>query len=539
MNTPAPNVHVCLTRMACVAIAATFVQPAFSASSTTGPSVSSSTDEKRAGTVVSGSSLESTVRRKLEEQLPVAAPGIVVERKDGDITLSGKVRIYPNRDRAQEIAEGVRGVTTVINRIEVDPITQRSDAEIKESVQSSLAADGGTAGLGIRVTVAEGEVTLKGDVQTEPQRRVAGWLSSRIPGVTGLNNELVVRPSPRKDADIQQELTRHFETSALFDDDDIHVKVHDGVVQLRGSVDAANEKTWAQMDAWVAGVKQVDATDLKVSFAPAPLRSAGAGPEISDSDIREAIHQLYTFDPRIDSFKPDISVSEGVVTLSGFVSTPKAKQAAVQIARHMGGVVDVVDRLEVRSPEPRDDEAIAESLRAKLRGNSVIEAADISIDVKQGRVTLRGRADDAFEKWTAGDIAERTFGVISVANKIEVVNEPPIFAREGYFYPTANSLQPWFPTPPTRERPTDDAELMRNVRSQLSLNPFTDDTQIEVVAENGIVTLRGEVDSSLEQRAAATTAFQAGAKDVISQLRISNQRLSSTETSRSKPTASE
>jgi len=336
-----------------------------------------------------------------------------------------------------------------------------------------------------------------------------------------------VRPQSRNDADILRELVRHYETSAIFDDDQIEVTVRNGVVQLKGSVDAANEKTWAQMDAWVAGVKQVQASDLKVSFAPAPLRSSASHRKISDDDIREAIHRLYAFDPRIDSFKPDISVSRGVVTLSGVVSTPKARQAAVQVARHLGGVVDVVDRLEVRSPEPRNDAAIAEALQAAFDRNVVIEAVDILVNVSDGRVTLAGRADNTFEKWTAGDIAERTAGVLSVTNNIAVANDPPIFARQGYFYPTASSLQPYFPTAPAPAEPKDDAELVRDVRSELSLNPFTEDAQVDVTAEHGVVTLRGVTESSVKQRAAATMAYQAGAKDVINQIHIADLGLSS------------
>lgn len=463
------------------------------------------------------------VSRELEQRLPRSHEEVRVEAVDGRVTLSGHVEIYPDRDRAQEIAEGVRGVESVVNELTVRPRESIPDAEIAENIRATLDADGGTADLALDVAVKNGVVTLTGEVETDPQRRVAAYLASRVLGVAGLNNRIAVKPVQRDDAVIRRQLQRHYQTNALFNDDNIHVSVADGVVRLSGRIDSARERTWAQIDAWVPGVKRVDASSLSTHADPEPLLSAASGDRISDDDISDAIQQLYVFDPRINSLTPDISVRDGIVTLSGFVSTPKARQAAIQIAQHTGGVVDVVDQLDVQATAGRSDHDLAAALRVALESNAVVEAEKIDVSVEEGRATLTGDAADAFAKWTAGDVAERMRGIVAVDNKISVRNEPPVFSSEGFFYPTAQSYQPLFPAPPSRESYSSDSDLERNVRSQLNLNAYTDRLGVDVDAQHGVVTLRGSVDSSLQRRAAANTAYQAGARQVINQLQISER----------------
>jgi osmotically-inducible protein OsmY len=298
------------------------------------------------------------------------------------------------------------------------------------------------------------------------------------------------------------------------------VQVKDGVAKLSGVVDNVLEKNWAQTDAWVPGVRQVDASGLRVQFAPDGWRKkpVTAGP-VSDEQIRRMVKRQYVYDPRVYSTQPEVEVQDGVVTLSGTVFYRSAKRAAAEIARHVGGVKKVIDRLEVRPPLPRpSDDEIAAAIRTSLEMNSLVDADDVNAKVNEGAVVLTGTVLDPLAKWTAEDLADRTAGVVAVENNLRAAHEPlPGVAQ--YTFPRGYAFQPTFPAV-SRLVPTTDADLANAVRGQLAFSPLTDLTQIRVSARGDVVTLEGEVESHVARQAAADHAFQAGAKDVINQLRV-------------------
>lgn len=77
---------------------------------------------------------------------------------------------------------------------------------------------------------------------------------------------------------------------------------------------------------------------------------AGRGPKDyrrSDERVREEICDCMTDDPTLDASEITVQVSEGVVTLSGSVTSRDQKRRAEDVAEHVSGVKDVTNQLRV------------------------------------------------------------------------------------------------------------------------------------------------------------------------------------------------
>jgi hypothetical protein len=70
----------------------------------------------------------------------------------------------------------------------------------------------------------------------------------------------------------------------------------------------------------------------------------------------------------------------------------------------------------------RSDERIKEQVSDKLEENGEIDASEITVEVKQGEVTLEGSVSDRWMKRMAEDVAEDCAGVKQVHNRLRVEN---------------------------------------------------------------------------------------------------------------------
>jgi hyperosmotically inducible protein len=74
--------------------------------------------------------------------------------------------------------------------------------------------------------------------------------------------------------------------------------------------------------------------------------------------------------------------------------------------------------------KPVSDDLIYNLVRQKLAGDSVVKGGALTVDVKDGVVTISGSVQSEKQKDKAERLAHRVKGVKSVTNQIKVVKLP-------------------------------------------------------------------------------------------------------------------
>ncbi|MEU2610351.1 BON domain-containing protein [Micromonospora sp. NPDC007271] len=179
---------------------------------------------------------------------------------DGVVTLTGQVDSYARRWAAERCAHRVRGVRAVASDLEVrlPAAEERSDADIAIAASRALEWDSFVPAERLDVTVADGWIMLRGEVEYGFQRRTAERELRRLRGVRGVTNLVEVHsPTPSSDEqtrrDLQRVLLRRTGTER------IRVGVAGNAVVLDGVVRSWWQREEAERAAWATpGVREVD-----------------------------------------------------------------------------------------------------------------------------------------------------------------------------------------------------------------------------------------------------------------------------------------
>jgi hyperosmotically inducible protein len=129
---------------------------------------------------------------------------LAFELNDGTVILNGAVTRPTLKSSAERVAQRVNGVKSVVNRIEVLPLSNFDDGirlRVLRSVYGQPALQRYQLGAqpSIRILVKNGEVTLEGVVLNEMERNIANIQANAVFGVFKVNNNLrVEKPSTPK-----------------------------------------------------------------------------------------------------------------------------------------------------------------------------------------------------------------------------------------------------------------------------------------------------------------------------------------------------
>jgi osmotically-inducible protein OsmY len=140
----------------------------------------------------------------------------------------------------------------------------------------------------------------------------------------------------------------------------------------------------------------------------------------SDRQLRQDVLDELEFEPSFDAAHIGVAAQDGVVTLTGHVSSYGAKLAAERAARRVKGVRAIAEEIEVRLPfdKKRSDDEIATRALSILNWDAAVPADRITVKVEQGVITLSGEVDWQFQKDLAANLVRRLGGVASVINTI-------------------------------------------------------------------------------------------------------------------------
>lgn len=187
--------------------------------------------------------------------------------QDGVVALTGFVDNYAKKWAAERAAHRVRGVRAVANDIEVRLPTsaQRTDADIATAASRALEWDAFVPIEDFDVTVSDGWVVIRGEVEWEYQRRAAERSVRRLSGVRGVTNGITVRPRPVPSPnDLVQQIQRALVRTIEIDAEHITVEVSGDRIVLGGTVRSWLEREEAERVAWSSPGTAIVENQIKV-----------------------------------------------------------------------------------------------------------------------------------------------------------------------------------------------------------------------------------------------------------------------------------
>jgi osmotically-inducible protein OsmY len=215
---------------------------------------------RKATPTLSDEQIQRDVREEVTWDPRLQPNEIDVAVTDGVVTLTGRVDSYIKKWAAGHAARRVCDVKAVTNDIEVQlRAVEHADADLVSEAMRVLRQDARIPTEKLEVSVSNGWVTLRGQVEWECQKRAAERVVRRLAGVRGITN-LIVRP--RLEPSVE-ELKRRIEEAFIRDAEAaaerITVHVDDTNVILTGTVRSWFEKQEAERVAWsVARITSVD-----------------------------------------------------------------------------------------------------------------------------------------------------------------------------------------------------------------------------------------------------------------------------------------
>jgi osmotically-inducible protein OsmY len=198
------------------------------------------------------SQIQQAVMREFKWDTRIQETEVGVQVTNGVVTLTGTVPSWGKKIAAQEAAHRVSGVLDVANdiKVKVPGSAGRTDTEIAQAVRHALEWDVFVPEARIRTTVADGWVSLEGEVDYGTHREDADRVVRNLAGVRGVTNKIEIKP-PRVDAgevrkSIEQALERHAESEAA----KIALDVKAGEVNLTGVV-----HSWVEREAVIGAAR--------------------------------------------------------------------------------------------------------------------------------------------------------------------------------------------------------------------------------------------------------------------------------------------
>ncbi len=142
----------------------------------------------------------------------------------------------------------------------------------------------------------------------------------------------------------------------------------------------------------------------------------------TDSQIQQDVLNELKWDTRVAPNEVGVEVGNGIVTLTGTVSSYAKKLAAEEAAHHVLGVLDVANDLAVKlAPDAKpDDTEIAAAVRQALQWDVFVPDDKIQTTVAHGFVTLQGTVEYASQRHDAARAVQNLAGVCAIDNLIKV-----------------------------------------------------------------------------------------------------------------------
>ena len=211
--------------------------------------------------------LRTDVQAELDWEPSISdAESIGVAVEGGIVTLEGTVRNFSEKWAATDAAERVADVKGINNELNVQlpDDHNRMDTDIARAAVEALRWNVNVPEDRVNVEVDNGFITLRGQVNFQFQKQAAEDAVAYLIGVTGVANEITVKPDVSVGA-IKEQIESAFKRTTQLDASQISVEATGNKVTLRGEVSTWSERSKAEDVAWRApGVYDVE-NDIEIA----------------------------------------------------------------------------------------------------------------------------------------------------------------------------------------------------------------------------------------------------------------------------------
>jgi osmotically-inducible protein OsmY len=182
-----------------------------------------------------------------------------VHVENGTVTLTGIVDNLEAKKAAEQDARNVMGVRRVKNHLKVRPAYPMTAEDLEDRVDQAFLLDPYLERWDIDIDAYNGAVYLSGEVHTSFEKQHAADVAEGVKGVTSVVNNIDYqhRWEWKPDWQIRDDVKDQLYWSIHVDEDDVTVKVDNGVVTLTGEVNSWSEYLSAEKNAFQAGAKDV------------------------------------------------------------------------------------------------------------------------------------------------------------------------------------------------------------------------------------------------------------------------------------------
>ena len=217
-------------------------------------------------------------------------------------------------------------------------MNKRTDIQVHKDVLDELGFDPSIDISQISVAVSDGIVTLSGSVTNFYEKWNAERAVKRVVGVEGFAEELSVQPFPKteqSDTDIAAAARHAIKWGVSVPDEDIQIKVENGIITLEGQVD------------WHYQMKNIYSAVLYLRGVKGVNNLISLKPTLSNADVREKIEAAFKRSAYLDSEHIYVTAQGGNITLRGHLPTWTERESASRVAWNAGGVIAVNNEITV------------------------------------------------------------------------------------------------------------------------------------------------------------------------------------------------